>query len=662
MASYVLPSLMTFLLYVISDQIYSQDVYPGGVKGVKIWYAAASLPNAQTIWQPKTANPAPDCFLKQETSVQFLNFNPVLHFSPENGSLKIPMGSNDFAQSTFFTVYQPFDSIGEKSIWTFIQEDTPSLALTTRYLADITADTLIDTYVLHKDFPVISTYLQYKLSKTIAPSIQQLQFGGQPGYTKRALRHFSGKIAEIIVFDRVLTGMEKQRVESYLGLKYGIPLAQWPEPVSYLAARGDTIWHAKKFQFFTYNVAGIGRDDASGLYQKQSSCEHTPGLLTIGLGTIQSSNDANTIEIPDNSFLIWSDNGQDLETKSRIVGQPAHLMRLWKISATGQAAGLPTELQFDIRQAETQPSNQEIWWLSIDDSGTGQFPVRQTTYHKMDAVTPDKKASFTNVRWDNDRNGSDLFALSIGPEMMGKMSITPPECATIATGILHIGAEGGRTPYRFILSGPEFQREWISQDNSITDVAGIVPGSYHISIRDADNRAFQDSFFVQSKDAPVAALSNRYELAKGQSLSLDAAAGQPDNVVYRWDGPENFYACSPRIQVVVPGQYILTMERESCISRQEIEIIRLEKNNFKQVSLLPNPVAANTSFSVIIRLHRDGQVKTSLTTLTGAVLKEKTFHGNNFYHWTDRAPFIPGVYLLSLKSEDSVETLKLIVD
>jgi flagellar basal body L-ring protein FlgH len=57
------------------------------------------------------------------------------------------------------------------------------------------------------------------------------------------------------------------------------------------------------------DIAGIGRDYTSALNQKQSTSANGD-ILTIGLGEIASSNQANSSTFSsDHSFLTWAHNG-----------------------------------------------------------------------------------------------------------------------------------------------------------------------------------------------------------------------------------------------------------------------------------------------------------------------------------------------------------------
>ena len=78
---------------------------------------------------------------------------------------------------------------------------------------------------------------------------------------------FTGKLAEVVVYQSKLSNADVQKVSSYLALKYGITLDQ-TSPLDYLASDGSTIWRASDNTGYTTDIFGIGRDDASGLNKK----------------------------------------------------------------------------------------------------------------------------------------------------------------------------------------------------------------------------------------------------------------------------------------------------------------------------------------------------------------------------------------------------------
>ncbi|GAB5525030.1 MAG: hypothetical protein Roseis2KO_29020 [Roseivirga sp.] len=179
--------------------------------------------------------------------------------------------------------------------------------------------------------------------------------------------NYGGKISEVLVYNRAITDIEKLRIYSYFGIKYGLTLPQdndndavTNETISgsvaegdYVASDGTTIiWDESNGNATYHNgMAGIGRDDASCLNQKQSKSETDDAILTIGLGAVASDNASNTNNHDDLDFLVWGhDNASTLEAQTNTSDVPAtveeRMARVWRVEDTGTVG--PTELQFDL--------------------------------------------------------------------------------------------------------------------------------------------------------------------------------------------------------------------------------------------------------------------------------------------------------------------------
>ena len=143
---------------------------------------------------------------------------------------------------------------------------------------------------------------------------------------------------EIFLYERTLTETERQRVNSYLGIKYGITqLSPNAGPQDYLSAAGTAIWNGIANSAYHNNVAGIGRDDKSALNQKQSKSIRAGSFVAIGLGPIAATNQANTDTFgADNSFLVWGRDTGALSVSVDVTGGLYRRMgRVWRAQETG---------------------------------------------------------------------------------------------------------------------------------------------------------------------------------------------------------------------------------------------------------------------------------------------------------------------------------------
>ncbi len=234
---------------------------------------------------------------------------------------------------------------------------------------------------------------------------------------------FPGDIQEVIWYRTDVSNTERQRIESYLALKYGITLDQ-STAQNYLASDGTTlVWNATANGAYSNNIAGIGRDDATGLHQKQSTSTNVGFHLVMGLGTIAASNAANTNTFSANkSFLIWGDNnGAFTLSAAYNGGSNNRLARVWKVQETGTVGAVK---------------------LILPRSALPTSGLRTLIVHSSDATfgTTDRTVPLT-VQGGNyvatvDFNNGDYFTFS-SSSTLPEINVTP---TTIDFGTVNTGS------------------------------------------------------------------------------------------------------------------------------------------------------------------------------------------------------------------------------
>ncbi len=148
---------------------------------------------------------------------------------------------------------------------------------------------------------------------------------------------FNGLIPEIIVYKSVLSATDRQKVESYMALKYGVTLSSGN--IDYLASDGtDKIWDTSGSGVFKNNIFGIGRDDASGLDQRISKSVNDDAIVTVATtgNFILANTDVSRTSLTDMNFLTIANNG-DNDRYDNFVGVAtnAKMNRVWKVQETG---------------------------------------------------------------------------------------------------------------------------------------------------------------------------------------------------------------------------------------------------------------------------------------------------------------------------------------
>ncbi len=130
-----------------------------------------------------------------------------------------------------------------------------------------------------------------------------------------------GRIVEVITYSsRNDDNPERNRIESYLAIKYGITLGVNGTSQDYVASDGSTIWDVSANAGFNYDIAGIGRDDNSDLIQKQSKSVNNSSIVAISLTDTAPTNNLNTSTFStSNEFLVWGNDGQNTNTSGSSI-------------------------------------------------------------------------------------------------------------------------------------------------------------------------------------------------------------------------------------------------------------------------------------------------------------------------------------------------------
>ena len=129
------------------------------------------------------------------------------------------------------------------------------------------------------------------------------------------------RVAEVITYSsRKNDASERNKIESYLGIKYGITLGTNGTSQNYVNSDGNVIWNTTTNSGFNWNIAGIGRDDLSKLTQKQSRSSNSASEVAIGLGEVNTTNTANTNTFSvDKQFLVWGSNNLALSQNGTVA-------------------------------------------------------------------------------------------------------------------------------------------------------------------------------------------------------------------------------------------------------------------------------------------------------------------------------------------------------
>jgi len=646
--------LLFFLLSVLPLPISAQQkIIPGAVKDPFFWIKPRNNGDAY-YWENLTEKEGKISFKKQ-TGTAF-NFNPSVVFDTAQDSMILPLGIDNKRRQTLFMVYKVKDSLKEQFLWTINDPKKTLSVATNKRLVDLKRYSYQSYQEKIKPHKANIHFFQQNITDTVA-QLSSLTIGQKSKFEKLPPEEFKGNISEILIYNRVLSGKETQKVASYLAIKYGISLSQY-DFKNYLNSQGQTIWDIDKHKGFESSITGVGRDDDSGLLQPKSSNMIEEGLLTIELKSKSSI-------IPNNYFTFWSDNGKNLLVKKQEQGEPIGIAREWQLDFSNPAdLSLDWSLNPDFIKG-TLPKD-TFYWLLVDYSGKGSYDENDSEYVRLGSTSSKEKLKLSDFNWDKQKSGKTKFTIKIAPQMFSRVWITEATCGLSGSGQMNYTIEGGEAPFTVTVKkeGTDVVVKQWSQSAKSNSGVQLSSGTYDYIVRDAKGNLYSETVFVADKEGTFPKLKPDYLLTSANPLILDASAGLPSgNYEYQWFYEGDFIDNNPKILIDQPGNYELRLTNgQDCKTTSKIAVTSdgKEIDNGSVVILYPNPTP-DGHFSLALQYPDKTNVNISIHSTTGALIKQHQLTQIENYIYDEVIAIAAGIYLVSINSDFGTKTFKVIV-
>lgn len=293
------------------------------------------------------------------------NWENVFNFAGESDEHRIEVAENDkiaYFDNDYFDAYGDTDNLyaatsGLTGLFMFNgnYDGTNYNVYTNHMLSESTP----------ADLPIDANYGPYSIGKADGFSATSANFD----------------MAEVIVYDEDKSANEREKIASYLAVKYGLTLGDPGNPVSYLDANGNTIWSGSGT--YQNDIAGIGRDDASGLNQKQSqSMNNADAIVTIGLNTIAATNyDNSNTFANDQAYMVWGNDDDEFSGTASDAGTTTNgenidvrMKRVWRLTETGSVG--TTRISIDMSSVpgvDGNPGTNDLAEVRLLVDGDGVF-------------------------------------------------------------------------------------------------------------------------------------------------------------------------------------------------------------------------------------------------------------------------------------------------
>ena len=305
-------------------------------------------------------------------------------------------------------------------------------------------------------------------------------------------QYYSGNFPEFISFPFELTANQRNRVESYLALKYGITLNS---SVPYRNAKNIAFWNQSNNTKFGSHIFGIGRDNISGLNQLQSESIHYKDRLIASVEKLEETNPIKQglVTIDNNHFIVFGHNNgaEVLDIPNDFGARP--LKRKWLSQNTGlHASELPmcfkVNLSGVLAQALALDPGQRLWMLHdkyVTNQQVSDFNSNYVEYYDpADDSTPGY-GLFYKVNFDTDEAIYDQFTFAVGPQMIVQIRFDPGDCnETRKRAKLVI--TGGTAPYNIIIESLNSSYVLTTTTNeTVVPFETVAPDTYTAYVLDA---------------------------------------------------------------------------------------------------------------------------------------------------------------------------------
>jgi len=596
----------------------------------------------------------------QESNFQndslLINYNPAIPFNGVDDHAIIDEELSNLKQLTVFTIYKPNANSAEKEVWGFQGEES-FVGLTTDRSFNNDYQTFYEKDSLGN--PLLHRYYQLHNPKSGEQNTDTYMSLGiykqDPVFQNN---YFGGAIAEVIAYKRRVRGTNLQKIESALALKYGITLTNG---LNYISSDKEVMWDAKEDVDYTHNILGIGRDDDSNVYQKQSTSANAPEFMVLSATAKAVSNVANSSTFQDNNFVVIGDDNGALTTIAREELQT--LERTWLVKATGnQAKNIDTQLQVDVTTLFDKVYALEDYILVINQDEASNFS-EDNIYVNPTSLSESGILTFDGLNWDTDKSGKDIFTFLVKEPLVATLESETSLICEDAFTKMSYEALGGIAPYQYTLQKEGTAvKTWTSEDDETLDytLEDIKAGVYTLLVKDDYGDTIEATYTIEAEVATTVDLGADQSLQTGDSFILTPQISNAEAVAsYQWTSDNGFSSTSESIEIFEMGIYTLTVTNAlGCEYSDEISV----DNEFvREFTLYPNP-STDGSYSIDIEISEKGPIQVYVYDIVGTLLDSYT--ANNKFKTTvkGKLPKVTGLYEVVLVTEQTTITKKIIVE
>ncbi|MCI3937943.1 hypothetical protein MQX03_12085 [Chryseobacterium aahli] len=455
-------------------------------------------------------------------------------------------------------------------------------------------------------------------------------------------------IPEILVFAKSLSLTDRQKIETYLSIKYGITINDISEK-NYISSDNEIVWDSKKNKNYNFRITGIARDNPFGLYQKQSQNSEDDHLV-VSLGQIKTTNKQNTSILNQGSFFLWGDNNQTMTFKEvdLISAHPKRDMkRMWKtqVKNTGSVP-IKTHLYFTLTGL-TQ--NDELRLRIFGNESNYQSDISTDI---LGEKLNDSLYVFKDTVWDIDHDGMDYFTFNLQNPQSNVLVNLTSTCAELGNGVVKISIPENLFPFSYSLKSTTTNQVLINNISGSSNpilFSNLAPDNYELSLHKQGQpdiiRMFDlEGIINQNIDNQYIWNGTPIELdlnTASYQYTLTAPSGATNNAApYFLNGLGNYQL---KIKNKLGCEVIKTL---AVLNQAEYDALQ-SNSLFKKITVSPNP-SHDGNLTIKVELTMAKPLTIKIFNSLGVLVKQGQYNAASDFSIPMTIPAVVGYYNIKI--------------
>lgn len=455
-------------------------------------------------------------------------------------------------------------------------------------------------------------------------------------------------IPEILVFNTNLSKIDRQKIETYLSIKYGITINDISEK-NYVTSKNEIIWNSRKNKNYNFRITGIGRDDAFGLYQKQSRNSEENHII-ISLGEARTTNIQNPSTLGQSNFLLWGDNNQSLTFKEAdlISSHPKRdLHRIWKAQIKNNGPdSIKTYVYVNL--PGLQQNDKIKLRIFANDSNYQNDVSTDILGEKIN----DSVFVFKDVIWDHDNDGIDYFTFNIKDLQSDIPVQLISTCDELGNGTVKISVPENISPFEYFLENINTDQVIISNTHSTSNqiiINNLPADKYKLTIQRPGQSDIVRTFDLQGITNQN--IDDNY-LWSGVPIELDLNL---DSFHYTLISPSGNITNTAPYFLNGEGNYQLKIKNKlGCEITKTLSVLNqsefdaLQSNSlFKKITVSPNP-SRDGNFTVNVELKTAKPLTINIFNSLGVLIKQMKLNAAADFTIPMNIPPVTGYYNIKI--------------